>query len=440
MRKHKPQHRPRRRVVPLVLAVGIVSASATTPALAGTPGAQAPPSITCPSVAGKLPRVPPQAKAEVDRNLARLDVQVAEANRRMRASVGQGGPDFVRNAVLGPLQAKRAATIDRIAGAIGRVAVRPAGLDALAACSLTGQTGNGGRQAAGLTAADFVDIRKVAPNLRAPRRTANASVGSFASRCGRNVRGQFNSDNVISAPGVSNGAHHVHDYVGNTSTTGQSTDQSLAAAGTTCTNGDKSTHYWPVLRLRNGSIERDADAPGGGVDGNVGKILTPASVSLRMSGSPVAKVTAMPRFLRIITGDAKAFTNGGARANASWTCTGFESRRLADKYPLCPAGTRVVRILQFESCWDGVNTDSSDHRSHVAFPNAHGACPTGMKAIPALEQRITYNVPRGVAYALDTFPEQVHKPITDHGDFINVMPDALMRTAVKCINTGRRCG
>ncbi|SCG05114.1 hypothetical protein GA0115260_107441, partial [Streptomyces sp. MnatMP-M27] len=37
-------------------------------------------------------------------------------------------------------------------------------------------------------------------------------------------------------------------------------------------------------------------------------------------------------------------------------------------------------------------------------------------------------------------PEQLQKPVTDHGDFINVMSNSLMRKAVKCINTARRCG
>ncbi|BCL23860.1 hypothetical protein [Streptomyces tuirus] len=41
---------------------------------------------------------------------------------------------------------------------------------------------------------------------------------------------------------------------------------------------------------------------------------------------------------------------------------------------------------------------------------------------------------------MDSFPESLHKPVTDHGDFINAMPDRLMKQAVTCINSGRRCG
>ncbi|MFF4659836.1 hypothetical protein [Streptomyces sp. NPDC001381] len=92
--------------------------------------------ITCPDVASKLPAVPASAKAEVDRNLALLQTQIQEANTRLQKTVGQGGPNFVQNAILGPLQGKRASTIDRIAISIGRTAAKPTGLDSLAACTL----------------------------------------------------------------------------------------------------------------------------------------------------------------------------------------------------------------------------------------------------------------------------------------------------------------
>src|SRR3954454_16697332 len=97
----------------------------------------APGSIACPSVADKLPAVPAEAQAEVDRNLALLDTQIAEANQRLATSQGQGGPKFVDNAILGPLKDKRVATINRIATAIGRHAARPEGLaESLSACTL----------------------------------------------------------------------------------------------------------------------------------------------------------------------------------------------------------------------------------------------------------------------------------------------------------------
>ncbi|WP_067478370.1 DUF1996 domain-containing protein [Actinomadura hibisca] len=285
---------------------------------------------------------------------------------------------------------------------------------------------------------DFVNIRQ-APRKPRVRQSRNGSRGSFTSRCGTNRNGHHNPDNFIVAPGVQNGAHHIHDYVGNLSTDGFSTDESLAAAGTTCAQGDRSTYFWPVMRIRNQQDDSDA-AQQSAQDGNVGRIVTPASASMAFLGNPRGKVTAMPRFLRVITGDAKAGTNGTANARAQWTCSGFGDRALTDKYPICPGGSRVQRVLEFPSCWDGRNTDSANHRTHIVFPSGSGSCPGGTRAVPRLQMTLTYNLPnRALAFAVDSFPEQGHAPVTDHADFENVMPDNLMRRAVGCINTGRNC-
>ncbi|NUO41067.1 MAG: hypothetical protein HOV73_06450 [Streptomyces sp.] len=95
-----------------------------------------PGTITCPDVASQLPAIPASAQAEIDRNLALLQTQIDEANKRLVDTVGQGGPNFVQNAILGPLEDKRIATVNRMATAIGRTAEKPQGLDALAPCTL----------------------------------------------------------------------------------------------------------------------------------------------------------------------------------------------------------------------------------------------------------------------------------------------------------------
>ncbi|MGW3114138.1 DUF1996 domain-containing protein [Streptomyces sp. NPDC001091] len=425
--------------------------------------------VDCPDVGARLTDVPEAARGDVDRELAQLDQQIAEAYQRLQQSADalRQDPAAADNSVMNPLKDKRTATLGRIADAIGRAGNRPDGLDALAACTLRpaeaapggegqesaaptqsagqGQNGGTGQGGNGPVAADYVDINSVQPN--APKAPPG---GTFRTECGVNENGLFNSDNVIVAPGVSNGAHHFHDYVGNQSNTAFASDQDLADAKTSCADqGDRSTYYWPVLRLQNGKQERDAGAPGGGTEGNAGEIVTPKEVTLTFVGSPSGQVTEMPRLLRIITGDAKAFVNGPANANASWSCTGFEDRQLKDKYPLCPSGSDVVRSFHFQSCWDGRNADSANHRTHVAFADAQGNCPGGFKAIPQLVQRIVYDVDapsladggKGTPlFAVDSFPEQQHKPVTDHGDFINVFDEGLMRTMVDCINSGRDCG
>jgi hypothetical protein len=110
------------------VGLGVASASESTV-----------PTIVCPGVAEALPAVPAQSQAEVERNLTLLNTQIAEANNRLKTSSGQGGPNFVQNAILGPLKDKRVSTIDRIVISIGRHAAKPA-LDeqGLGTCTVAG--------------------------------------------------------------------------------------------------------------------------------------------------------------------------------------------------------------------------------------------------------------------------------------------------------------
>ena len=454
----------------------------------GTDGAEtrsaAAGTIDCPDVGSKLTQVPDQARGEVDKELASMDQQIAEAYQRLQAATPEQRQDsgYTDDQVMKPLKEKRNESLDHIGSAMDQAGERPDGLDSMADCSMRTwndqnggqgseggqqqgqgdqqnggqqngggqQAGNGGQAGNGPVAGDYQDINTVQPNAPAPDLKSFVSKGTFTTSCGVNAGGLFNSDNVIVAPGVTNGAHHFHDYVGNQSNNAFASDDDLAKADTSCENpGDKSTYYWPVLRLQNGTQEQDANKPGGGIEGNAGEIVTPKQVTLTFIGNQRSQVTEMPRLLRIITGDAKAFVNGPANANASWSCTGFEDRQLKDKYPLCPQGSDVVRTFRFQSCWDGRNIDSANHRTHVAFADASGNCSNGFKAIPQLVQRIVYDVKAPSLqdggrttplFAVDSFPEQLHKPVTDHGDFINVFDEGLMKEVVSCINGGRECG
>lgn len=99
--------------------------------------------VACPDVAGRLPRVPERARAEVDRNLSLLQTQIAEADRRLAAE-GRRGEEFVRTSILQPLAGKRRATLERITVAIDRVGPRPQGLARLAECQVAPTGGNNG--------------------------------------------------------------------------------------------------------------------------------------------------------------------------------------------------------------------------------------------------------------------------------------------------------
>ncbi|MFI6258594.1 hypothetical protein OHA01_06820 [Micromonospora zamorensis] len=104
--------------------------------------------IACPDVTAKLPQVPDRARAEVDRNLAQLQAQIAEADRRLAAE-GNKGEAFIRSAILQPLAGKRRAVLDRITTAIDRVGPRPQGLAQLAECQVQPTNNSGGNNGGG---------------------------------------------------------------------------------------------------------------------------------------------------------------------------------------------------------------------------------------------------------------------------------------------------
>jgi len=282
---------------------------------------------------------------------------------------------------------------------------------------------------------DYVSAdRLVATGTVVPAGPA-ASTGSWTTPCGRDENGHHNADNMISKPGQPGGAMHMHDYVGNLATDAETTDADLEAAGTTCAYGDRSTYYWPSLRV----IGAGSGVPSTPVAGNTGRILRPDSVLVQFRGNPVSKVLPMPILTRAVTGNASALTERGVNAeHVQWGCSGkpgFSTR----SYPLCPAGQRLTRTFDFPSCWDGRRTDSPTHRAHLVFPDAGGACPEATFAVPQLHVVVAYTIPTGLKFAIDAMPGQLRSPLADHSDFIDVMPAGLMNRIVGCLNSGRTC-
>src|SRR4051812_20478833 len=165
-------------------AVSTGAAAGAAGSGSGSNAAAGVPTVNCPNVADNV-AVPAEAQAEVVRNLQLLNTQIAEANNRLKTTVGQGGANFIQNAILGPLAGKRFAAINRIETAIGRRAPKPdLNAEALQTCSLnedgsaSAQQGTGvnvqqaGQNAAGTGPAPTVNCPAVTVDVAVPAQAA----------------------------------------------------------------------------------------------------------------------------------------------------------------------------------------------------------------------------------------------------------------------------
>ncbi|EON96671.1 putative wsc domain-containing protein [Phaeoacremonium minimum UCRPA7] len=107
----------------------------------------------------------------------------------------------------------------------------------------------------------------------------------------------------------------------------------------------------------------------------------------------------------------------------------------------CPDGIRTE--LMFPSCWNGKDTDSSDHKSHVAYPDLviQGNCPSGFPTrLPGLFYEViwdTYAFKDQAGYF--TFANGDPLGFGYHGDFIMGWDEAFLQEAVDtCTNESGR--
>ncbi|MEU8052167.1 MULTISPECIES: hypothetical protein [Micromonospora] len=155
--------------------------------------------VNCPDVRGQLPAVPAGAAAGVQQELANLDREIAAANARLAqlAVKPEGGPNFVNNAILGPLKSKRIAVLDRIALNIARAGGQRPDLSSLATCGLN--AAGAGNAAGGNNAG----------NGNAGNNGGNAGAGNNAGNNGGNAGNGNNGGNAgvaqtVNCPNVRN--------------------------------------------------------------------------------------------------------------------------------------------------------------------------------------------------------------------------------------------
>ena len=153
-------------------------------------------------------------------------------------------------------------------------------------------------------------------------------------------------------------------------------------------------------------------------------------------GVPAESIKPLPAGLRMIAGSAANTPAGGANPYVRIGCAG--SGTYGPSIPNCAVGGVVEIGIQFPQCWDGVNLDSPDHKSHMAYAN--NGCP-GTHPVPLVE--IALNASFTVTEAR---PDLNWKLSSDnyvgtggysmHADWFDGWKDDIMKTWVtRCINS-----
>ena len=247
----------------------------------------------------------------------------------------------------------------------------------------------------------------------------------FQANCSTNKE---QADDPIVFPGMS-GASHMHTFMGNTTTSAQTTTGSLYAGGTSCiTPQDKSAYWFPTMY--NGTT-----------------VIHPSGPQVIYYKSAVYDYTTVqpfPRGIRFVVGSptsTQAEFQNHPGAVEGWECGNIS--KSWDFPANCDAGTQLNVRMQSPGCWDGVHLDSADHKSHMAYPvgnpndYGHLICPsTHPVAIPMIEFKMAFPVSGNMS--------QVHlasgRGYSWHYDFFNAWePTVLGALTRHCINGGLQC-
>jgi hypothetical protein len=223
------------------------------------------------------------------------------------------------------------------------------------------------------------------------------------------------SDDPIVFPRLP-GASHNHTFAGNPATNANSTPQSLVGGQTSCQDPQDASAYWFPTLLQDG-VPVAPERP---------------TVYYKSGVRDYRTVRPFPPGFRLVVGDARA--SSVAQFQGYWTCGGSRFDDIPDS---CPAGSSLIVRLKAPSCWDGVNLDSADHKSHMALP-VSGVCPAHHPVpLPMLEFKVPYKLPGGVTRGLAYSSGPGY---TFHYDIMNGWNQARFAQLIAhCVNGGRQC-
>jgi hypothetical protein len=288
-----------------------------------------------------------------------------------------------------------------------------------------------------------------------PRASAGYSddrVGSSSERGGSKYGGAFritcgfshmNHDDPIVYPGQP-GRSHLHTYFGNSGTDAHTTADRLAqTSNSTCSGGTLNrTAYWaPAM-----------------IDTRTGKPIKPIEmiVYYKTGRAQAAHLVAPPVGLRMVAGDPLAKSAGaageGPQGALEFECQDGRSHsashlpaKCGNRTPWNPALGYLRMTILFPQCWDGVNLDSPDHRSHMRYPSL-GGCPSSHpKAIPEITLNIQLPVHEADETAhwrlsSDNYATSLPGGLSIHADWWNGWSESIMKDIVaNCLRRGLDC-
>jgi hypothetical protein len=206
-------------------------------------------------------------------------------------------------------------------------------------------------------------------------------------------------------------ASHLHAFFGNRSTDADSTRASLVRAGTTCELSKDRAGYWvPTLVRPDGTVV----------------LPTGAFVYYRAPEAIADEaIRPFPRDFRLIS-DRYVYHCGSMRRQSSGAvdCRGVPH-------------SKVVLSILFPPCWDGVNVDTPDHRSHAVWPRGL-ECPASHPVeVPVIGLHVHFPLDHITPeWRLTSGPLD-----TAHGDFLNSWKQrALKRLVRQCLGATKSAG
>jgi hypothetical protein len=214
------------------------------------------------------------------------------------------------------------------------------------------------------------------------------------------------------------GAAHSHDFFGPDVIGATTTATDLTTTPTTCDpNVDRSAYWFPTLS----------------VDGVVVDPERSTFYYTAQQADPRV-VQPYPFGLKVLAGDPNRTGPTGTPVY-KWSCLG-DPTSSTGAVPLCPTGHDLELLLHFPDCWNGTDTDTPDHRSHMAYSTAEH-CPTSHPIpVPELQFKLRWPTRGGPGTTLAS-----GNGYSAHADFMNAWDETALAARIRdCLHAGRKCG